>query len=55
MMVTYGPVEISGRTYILPLRSVNIWRGRAVPLLAEWTESFLTWRTVRNADQRLRP
>jgi hypothetical protein len=43
MMVAYGPVEIHGRTFILPLRSVNIWRGRAVLPLQLWTESFRTW------------
>jgi VWFA-related protein len=43
MMVVYGPIEIRGRTFILPLRSVNIWRGRAVLPLQLWTESFRTW------------
>jgi hypothetical protein len=43
MMVAYGPVEIGGRTYILPLRSVNIWRGRSEPLLKEWNVGFQTW------------
>lgn len=43
MMVAYGPVEIGGRTYILPLRSVNILRGREKPSLREWNVSFQTW------------
>jgi VWFA-related protein len=43
MMVVYGPIEIRGRTFILPLRSVSIWRGRAVLPLQLWTESFQTW------------
>jgi VWFA-related protein len=43
MMVAYGPIEIHGRTFILPLRSVNIWRGRAVLPLQLWTENFRTW------------
>jgi VWFA-related protein len=43
MMVAYGSVEIGGRTYILPVRSVSIWRGRAAVSLEEWNESFQTW------------
>jgi hypothetical protein len=45
IMVAYGPVELGGKTYILPVRSVSIWRGRTVqPLeLENWNESFLTW------------
>jgi VWFA-related protein len=43
IMVSYGPVEIGGRTYILPLRSVSIWRGRVEPRLGEWNISFQTW------------
>jgi hypothetical protein len=40
LLVVYGPIEIRGRTFILPLRSVSIWRGRAVLPLQLWTESF---------------
>ena len=36
LMVNYGPVEIGGNTYILPLRSVNIARGRIVVTLPQW-------------------
>jgi hypothetical protein len=43
IMVTYGPVEIGGKTYILPLRSVSIWRGRVEPLLREWNIDLQTW------------
>lgn len=43
IMVSYGPVKIGGNTYILPLRSVNIWRGRAVAMLTEWNVGFTTW------------
>jgi VWFA-related protein len=43
LMVVYGPIEIRGRTFVLPLRSVTIWRGRAVLPLQLWTESFRTW------------
>ncbi|MFZ0662882.1 MAG: VWA domain-containing protein [Acidobacteriaceae bacterium] len=43
IMVAYGPVDIGGETYICPVRSVSIWRARAVIALVEWDESFLTW------------
>jgi hypothetical protein len=43
IMVSYGPVEIGGKTYILPLHSVNIWRGRTVASLQQWNVSFATW------------
>jgi VWFA-related protein len=43
IMIAYGPVEIGGKTYICPVRSVSIWRARSVPMLSEWDESFRTW------------
>ena len=43
MMVSYGPMEIGGNTYIVPLRSVNIWRSRSVVSLPQWDTSFATW------------
>ena len=43
IMVAYGPVEIGGKTYILPIRSASIWRGRRLEPLKEWNESFVTW------------
>ena len=43
MMVSYGPVEVGGKTYILPLRSVSIWRARVEPTLSEWNIGFQTW------------
>jgi VWFA-related protein len=43
IMVAYGPVEIGGKTYILPIRSASIWRGRRLEPLKEWNESFMTW------------
>jgi VWFA-related protein len=43
IMIEYGPVEIGGKTYICPLKSVSISRGRSVTLLAEWDESFRTY------------
>lgn len=49
MMVEYGPVAIGGKTYILPLRAVSIWRGRTVPALEEWNQSFHTWGPYETA------
>jgi VWFA-related protein len=43
MMVSYGPVEIGGKTYIVPVRSVNIWKSRSVAMLLQWNLSFATW------------
>lgn len=43
IMVTYGPVTISGHTYILPQRSVSLVRARTMTTLREWNLSFRTW------------
>jgi VWFA-related protein len=43
IMIEYGPVEIGGKTYFCPIRSVSIVRGRSVGVLREWDESFRTW------------
>ncbi|HTZ58590.1 MAG TPA: VWA domain-containing protein [Acidobacteriaceae bacterium] len=43
IMVEYGPVEIGGKTYICPLRSVSFTRARAVRMLSEWNEGFLSY------------
>jgi VWFA-related protein len=43
IMVSYGPVAIGGKVYILPERSVHIWRKRTVPVLEEWNAGFNTW------------
>jgi hypothetical protein len=43
MMVSYGPVEIGGKTYIVPLRSVNILRSRSVATLLQWNLGFAAW------------
>jgi hypothetical protein len=45
VMVAYGPVEIGGKTYICPVRSVGIWRARSVNMLTEWNDSqgFIAW------------
>jgi len=43
IMIEYGPVEIGGKTYICPVRSVSISRGRSVTPLTEWDETFRTY------------
>ena len=43
IMIEYGPVEIGGKTYICPVRSVSISRGRSVTPLTEWDETFRTF------------
>lgn len=43
LMVSYGPVAIGGRSWILPVRSVSIARVRALEDLAEWNVGFHTW------------
>lgn len=43
IMVEYSPVEIGGKYYICPVRSVSIWRARSVPTLWAWNEGFSTW------------
>jgi VWFA-related protein len=52
VMIEYGPVEIAGKSYICPVRSLSISRGRSVAVLSEtlnarektqWYESFRTY------------
>jgi VWFA-related protein len=43
IMITYGPVEIGGKTYICPLRSVSILRDRSVNVVMEGDEGFRTY------------
>lgn len=43
IMVGYGPMEIGGKMYVVPLRSVNIWRSRSVTMLLQWNVGFATW------------
>jgi hypothetical protein len=40
MMVSYGPVEIGGKTYIMLQRSVSIWRGRSAATLLQRRRFF---------------
>ena len=39
-MIEYGPVEIGGKEYICPQRSVVIMRVRTVNTLTVWGETF---------------
>ena len=41
--IEYGAVDIAGKTYVCPLRSISIVRGRSVSHLALWDESFTTY------------
>ena len=43
IMLEYGPVEIGERTYICPLRSVVILKGRTSLGVHQWGESFKTY------------
>ena len=43
IMIEYGPVEIGGKTYVCPLRSVSIMRSRSVRIVSEWDEAFRGW------------
>jgi VWFA-related protein len=43
IMIEYGPVDIGGKTYICPVRSVSISRARSVTVLTEWDETFRTY------------
>jgi hypothetical protein len=40
IMITYGPVQLGGKAYICPLRSVSILRSRSVNMLMDWDEGF---------------
>ncbi len=51
IMISYGPVEIGGKSFICPQRSVSIVRMRSITMMAEWNDGFRTygpWATVVN-------
>jgi VWFA-related protein len=51
IVISYGPVEIGGKSYICPQRSVSIVRMRSIAMLFEWDEGFRTygpWATLVN-------
>jgi hypothetical protein len=41
--VEYGPVEIGGKTYLCPVKSISLMRSKAVVLLKQWDEGFRTY------------
>ena len=43
LVVGYGPVEINGKTHILPEYGVGIMRERSVVTLPQWNAEFATW------------
>jgi VWFA-related protein len=43
IMIEYGPVDIGGKTYVCPLRSVSMMRARSVRTLTDWDESYRSW------------
>ena len=43
ILVAYGPVEIGGGTYICPVRSVTISRGRTLKQVHEWNGILKTY------------
>ncbi len=43
IMITYGPVEIGGKTFICPKRSVSFMRSRSVIMLMDEDEGFRTY------------
>lgn len=43
IMIEYGPVDIGGKAYICPLKSISIDRARSVSVLTEWNESFMAY------------
>jgi hypothetical protein len=51
MMVEYGPVEIGGRSFICPQRSVVLTRERTVRTAGFWGLNFDVW-AVPHPDER---
>jgi hypothetical protein len=54
IMISYGPVEIGGKSFICPQRSVSMVRMRSITMMTEWDVGFRTygpWATLVN-DQR---
>ena len=43
IVVEYGPVEIGGKTYVCPVKSVSVMTSRSVAFLKEWDEGFRTF------------
>jgi len=43
LMVDYGPVEIGGKRYISPIRSVSVSRGRTLTFMRDWGIPFIVY------------
>ena len=43
IVVEYRPVEIGGKTYVCPVKSVSVMTSRSVMTLREWDEGFRTF------------
>lgn len=45
VLVEYGPVDIGGKTYVCPVKSIAVWRSRTVSQLAltDWGQSFRSY------------
>jgi hypothetical protein len=43
IMIEYGSKDIGGKTYVCPLKSVTLTRGRSVRMLREWDEGFMAY------------
>jgi VWFA-related protein len=43
IVIDYGPVEIGGKTYLCPTRSLSLVRGRSIVSLRAWDQSFLSY------------
>jgi len=40
IMIQYGPVDMGGKTYVCPIKSVSIMRIRSVRILSDWDQWF---------------
>jgi hypothetical protein len=49
IVVDYAPRIIGGKSYVVPVRSVQIWRRRSVVALQEWGASFAAWGPFETA------
>ena len=64
ILIDYGPVNIGGKTYFCPVRSVSVARGRSIISLKAWGQSFLSYgpystklndMRFQRADQLVKP
>jgi hypothetical protein len=47
IVIEYGPVEIGGKTYFCPTRSISIARARSLISLKEWDRDFMSFGPYR--------